>query len=149
MIKNEIIVPAVELHETMLCERNKYYLNFRHYTPGAGDPTSASAGFYQHLSSLDCRIVEPKRQMVFEMDKALPNAGMEELQTRLVKLCAVTPALMMCHISGKDGQDEPDILVKQRMLVQLDPDKAPLHNQRKGFLQELAFPSVSDVSGFR
>lgn len=136
-IKKNIVEPAIELHEVMLCERAQYSLNFEHYRPEHGDPISAHPDFYTSLDTLDCIVLKPNVRQRLDRHTQLADAGLAEIEERLTKLCTITPALITRHISDQDGLGPIEILVKQSVLVVLDYSD---DRQGRTFLHELAFP---------
>lgn len=139
-VRDQIIAPAIALHELMICERDLYRLELNHYTPPSDAPSSAtaSAAFFHDLEALHCTEIRGPRRVTLKPE-TLPRDQTGEIQRRLVKLCAVTPALLTQHISDKHLCGDPDVLVKQQVLVLLNPQNW-VGERKRTFLFELAFP---------
>lgn len=138
-LRENAIEPAVKLHEQLICERDIYRLTLDKYLPRDGDPDGAPSNpsFYRDLLDLDCLIVKAKKQI--PLKKAIGSGvRMEELRNGLSALCALRPALTKRQISDKDGIGDPEILMKQKMLVLWDPDFSGVEDRT--FFYELAHP---------
>lgn len=148
-IRKGIVIPAIELHELMICERDVYHLDFNHYRPqiDVEASTTASPSFFTSLADLDCQIVYPSKRLTLKLQQLLAGDSAGNVQGRLEKLCAVQPALMRHPISEKYGHYAPEILVKQRMIVLLDSTER-FDIPQATFLQELTFPTAAAVFGF-
>lgn len=137
-VQKTIVDPALDLSRLMVCERNSYFLDFKHYSDvrapgnpaeilrplprrsrGCGPATkdTPTSHFFRNLDNHDCNIVTPGRQVKFEREKHLANAPMKEIKQRLRILCPVTPALVTQLITDKDGLGQPVTLVKQKCLI--------------------------------
>lgn len=141
-LKNEIIVPAMELHMLMLCERDIYHVDYARLPSSTEDQPSAAAlaDLFNILEKSDCLEVMPSKRMPFKPE----DLHSDELRRRLIKLCEVTPALLTQHISDKHGLSHEEILIKQQVLVSSDP-KILLNDKKTTFFYELAFPTPNVV----
>lgn len=147
-IREKIIVPAIRLHELMICERDLYRLEFNHYTPSSDargtSSATASEAFFESLGKLNCLEIQGSKRVPLEPENLPVDA--QELQRRLVKLCAVTPALLTQHISDKHDYRcaAERVLVKQQVLVLMGAPKRD-RNKKRTFLHDLAFPDPALV----
>lgn len=141
-LENEIIVPAMELHTLMICERDIYRVDYARLASSTDEQpsTAALAGFFNILEESDCLDVMPSKRVPFKPE----DLHSDELRRRLVKLCEVTPALLTQHISDKHGLGPEETLVKQQVLISSDP-KRFLDEKKTTFFYELAFPTPDVV----
>ncbi|KAJ4412545.1 hypothetical protein N0V82_008722 [Gnomoniopsis sp. IMI 355080] len=140
-IRTNILEPAVELHELMLGERSKYFLNFDNLKSSRYDRSSANTAFFRSLDSLDCIILKPGLRKRLDPATQLAGAGIKETYHRLTKLCVVSPALITRHISDQDGFGPAEVLAKQTVIVLFDSANDH-HRPGRTFLHELTFPSA-------
>lgn len=138
-IKKHIVEPAVTLQELMLCERSQYSLTFEHFFPEHESSESANSAFFTSLDSLDCVVLKPNMRQRLDPAKHLAGVELPKIHERLTKLCTITPALTTRHISDQDGLGPTEILVKQSVLVLLDPVD-DIEGPGRSFLDELTFP---------
>lgn len=145
-LREEIIEPAVNFHAELISERNLYHLTYHRYLPQFDDPIGATANtdFYRDLPDLGCLVVQARRQIPLE-SAVDPGVGKEELQNHLSKLCSMGPALIKRQISDKDGIGDPEILMKQKVLVLWDSEFSGTPDRT--FFYELAHPTKVQESG--
>lgn len=145
-IRERIIVPAIRLHEKMVCAKDEVFVSLKKYEATSDDGKSlhehqsTTAEFYQDLKHLRLTdITRPERRRLLSPSD-FPEPGIQ-YQGALNKICTVIPSLRIRQV--KDGADfqDPEILVKQEMLVVSVPAPGPPRiPQGRTFIDELCFP---------
>lgn len=133
VLMEKVILPAITLQEKMLCAINHFSMEYDRTVQTGPEWNQV---FYQNLDKLDCKNLGKGRLRLTQADiKAIPSDS--ETKRRLIKLCAVTPALVQRE-TDDTSYGPPKILVKQQVLVALDADITKIReSQSPGFFRSL------------
>ncbi|KAI1757503.1 hypothetical protein F4782DRAFT_525316 [Xylaria castorea] len=121
-ISSKIVEPSLNLYENFRRSNDEYYFETAEGTePGTRmGQDLPGRRLREHLDDIDCRNAI-KYNAKFQVEKLRKRPTDEELQAHLYFICSVTPALKVRGLRGKYGE-EPETLVKEKVLVAWDPD---------------------------
>lgn len=119
-LRNNIILPAIAMQDRILCAIDRFTIERHDYRPS---PRPTSPSFFDDLPSLNCKNLGngPRR---FRPDKIKEKLSTADIQRRLRKICATTPALVLRETGDREF-GPPITLVRQEMLVAWDQPENP------------------------
>ncbi|KAL2255563.1 hypothetical protein VTK26DRAFT_3121 [Humicola hyalothermophila] len=119
--RDQIIQPAVELHEKLLTATHHFYLDLNPYIVwNARQEPETSPDFVDNLPNLKCENVLQNRRP-FNVDRLDPRPAREQLQRELTHVAAVVPGLYMRQVGRGDAIREPTVVRRQQVLVAWGP----------------------------
>lgn len=111
-IRQDVVLPAIELGDKMACAIDKYSTNISSYW---SVPCVFQAQFFRDLGNLDCKNLagDPPRFRLEKMQKQLSD---DEIKDRLRAICPAIPALLLTEVDDRTW-GPPTTLVKQQVWV--------------------------------
>lgn len=119
-LRNNIVLLAIQLQDKIMCAIDMFTIERYDYRPSS----QASSSFFDDLHSLNCKNLG-KGPPRFRLDKMKEKPSHSDIQKRLRKICATTPALVLRE-TGDTELGPPITLVKQEMLVAWDQPDDPI-----------------------
>lgn len=126
-LRKQVILPAIALQNKIMCTQSCYSVHFDALLPWAN---SASDSFIQNLSNLECKNLG-KGPPTFNRDWLEENLSDDEIKKRLRKVGCMAPALVLEEFV-EEGLGEPELLVKERVLVAWDQIEDPSLSREEG-----------------
>ncbi|KAG6354697.1 hypothetical protein INS49_004715 [Diaporthe citri] len=111
-IRQDVVLPAIELGDKMLCAIDKYSLDVSSYW---SVPCAFQTQFFRDLENLDCKNLsgDPPRFKLEKMQKRLSD---DEIKDQLKAICPAIPALLLTEVDDRTW-GPPTILVKEQVWV--------------------------------
>lgn len=128
-IRQDIVLPAIELGDKMACAIDKYSLSVSRYW---SEPCVFQTQFFRDLGNLDCKNLsgDPPRFRLEKMQKQLSD---DEVKDQLRAICPAIPALLLTEVDDRTW-GLPTILVKQQVWVSWNSRKSSTPRlQEQGF----------------
>ena len=119
--QEEVIKPAVALHEKLMTSTHHFYLDLNTYVIwNAKQELEISPDFIDDLPKLRCENILQNRKP-FNVIKLDPKPTVEQVYQQLTNVATVVPALYMRQVGKGDVIKEPAIIRPQQMLVAWGP----------------------------
>ena len=117
-IRQEVILPAIELGDKIACAIDKFSLIFPSYW---SEPCVFKGRFFHDLENLDCKNFGegPPR---FKLEKMRAQLSDREIQSQLRAICPALPALILTEVDDRTW-GPPTVLVKHEVWVSWHPKK--------------------------
>lgn len=128
-IRQDVVVPAIELGDKMACAIDKYSMNVSSYR---SVPCAFQTQFFRDLGNLDCKNLtgDPPRFRIEKMQNQLSD---DEIRGRLKAICPAIPALLLTEVDDKTW-GPPTTLVKEQVWVAWDSRRSStLRPEQRGF----------------
>lgn len=128
-LRQEVVLPAIELRDKMACAIDKFSLDVPPYW---SKPCALQAEFHHDLANLDCRNFGdgPIR---LRLEKMQAHMSDDEIKLRLRPICPAIPALTLKEADDKTWGPRI-ILVKQQVWAFLHPKvESPPRQETQGF----------------
>lgn len=128
-IRQNVVLPAIELRDKMACAIDKYSFEVPSYW---SEPCVFQTHFFRDLGNLDCKNFGegPPR---FRLEKMQKQLSANEIKRQLRAICPAIPALVLTEIDNSTW-GSPTILVKQQVWVSWHPGKKlSLRNEDRGY----------------
>lgn len=111
-IRQDVVLPAIELGDKMACAIDKYSMEVSSYW---SVPCVFQTQFFRDLGNLDCRNLSgnPPRFRLEKMQKQLSD---DEIRDHLKAICPAIPALLLTEVDDRTW-GPPTILVKEQVWV--------------------------------
>lgn len=111
-IRQDVVLPAIELGDKMACAIDQYSLSVSRYW---SEPCVFQNQFFRDLGNLDCKNLsgDPPR---FRLEKMQKNFSDDEIKDHLRAICPTIPALLLTEVDDRTW-GPPTILVKQQVWV--------------------------------
>lgn len=117
-IRQDVVLPAIQLGDMMACAIDKYSLDVPSYWSKA---CVFDTQFFRDLGRLDCKNFGegPPR---FKLEKMQTQWSENEIKSQLHAICPAIPALVAMEID-ENAWGPPTILVKQQVWVSWHPKR--------------------------
>lgn len=128
-IRQDVVLPAIELGDKIACAIDKYSLEVPSYW---SEPCIFNTHFFRDLGNLDCKNFGegPPR---FRLEKMKKQLSAHEITSQLKAICPAIPALVLTEVDDSSW-GPPTMLVKQQVWVSWHPNRKPsLNNEDRGY----------------
>lgn len=115
-LRQEIVLPAIELRDKMACAIDKFSLDVPPYW---SKPCALQAEFHHDLANLDCKNFGDG-QIRLRLEKMQMHMSDDEIRLRLRPICPAIPALTLEEADDKTWGPRT-VLVQQQVWVFLHP----------------------------
>lgn len=115
--QDEVITPAINLHEELLTSTYHFYLDLNPYVVwNARQELETSQEFFDNLPNLKCENILQNRRP-FNVAKLDPRPTREQLYRDLTNVITVVPGFYMRQVGRGDVMREPTVVRMQQVLV--------------------------------
>ena len=115
--QEQVVKPAIELHERLLTSTHHFYLDLNPYVIwNTRQELEMSPDFLDNLPNLKCENILQNRRP-FHLAKLDPRPTEEELYRDLTNVVTTVPALYMRQVGKGDVIREPTVVRMQQVLV--------------------------------
>ncbi|KAL2265815.1 hypothetical protein VTJ83DRAFT_6915 [Remersonia thermophila] len=123
-LHDEMVVPAIRLHEKLMTSTHHFYLDLSTYMIWAGrqHEFEPNPDFWRDAGQLRCENILQNRKP-FVLSKLDPAPGAEDLFRDLMPVATVAPALYMRQVGKGDVIKEPTPVRQQHVLVAWGPEE--------------------------
>lgn len=121
--QEEIIKPAVQLHEKLMTSTHHFYMDLNTYVVwNSSQSLEMSPDFMDDLPNLKCENILQNRKP-FNVTKLEPRPTKEQLYRDLTNVATIVPALYMRQVGKGDIIKDPTAVRPQQMLVAWGPQE--------------------------
>jgi hypothetical protein len=123
-LHNDIITPAINLHEKFMTSTHHFYPDLTAYMIWAGRNREfePNPDFWRDAGDLKCMNVLANRKQ-FKLATLEPKPSTEELFRQLVPVATIAPALYMRQVGKGNAIKEPTPIRQQEVLVAWGPEE--------------------------